>query len=239
MGTEVTLEINGNMLDWSKNGIDLHHGPLFQERNRVELPADPDEDGGDSYRMTLRRSLGAVLPRLQLMGIRLETVRRDYESLATEWLETQNFICEGEGEGDDDRERLVPLSFDEFLEFINAYPVASLDATTDWGIEPGTRERNEGRFKGSALIPRIPRGDYNEPDPHSEQSYFVQVVNVLGPYATLRLLAECKANLDLPVEWGYAPLVNSGCIKPEAAHTGATRHLRTLVATEGAPMCIS
>lgn len=69
MGTEVTLDLNGNMIDWGKNAIDLHHGPLFQESDRVELPADPDEDESDIYRKTLRRSLGAVLPRLQLMGI--------------------------------------------------------------------------------------------------------------------------------------------------------------------------
>jgi hypothetical protein len=229
MGTEVTLDINGNMIDWSKNGIGLHHGPLFQEPDRVELPADPDEDKSDIYRKTLRRSLGAVLPRLQLMGIRLEVVRRDYELLATEWQETQEFIVEG----DSDRQPLAPLPFDQFLDFIRAHPIASLDGAEDWSIEPNARKRNEGRFHGSTLIPRIPRDNYNEPDPHSEQSYFVQIVNLLGPYATLRLLAECPDNLTLPVEWGYAPLVNSGWIDPEAVHTGTTRHQRTLVATEG------
>ncbi len=49
----------------------------------------------------------------------------------------------------------------------------------------------------------------------------------------MRLLAECPDNLTLPVEWGYAPLVNSGWIDPEAARTGPMRHQRTLVATEG------
>lgn len=229
MGTEVTLDINGNMIDWSKNGIELHHGPLFQEPDRVELPAYPDEDESDIYRKTLRRSLGAVLPRLQLMGIRLEVVCRDYELLAAEWRETQEFI----GKGDGDREPLVPLSFDEFLGFIRDHPIASLDGTQNWDIDSCTRERNKGRFHSSSLITRIPRDSYNEPDPHSEQSYFVQVVNVLGPYATLRLLAECSDNLKLPVEWCYAPLVNSGWIKPEVVRTGPTRQQRTLVATEG------
>ena len=48
MGTEITLDINGNMVDQSNNGIELHHGPLFQELDRIELPADPDEDESDS-----------------------------------------------------------------------------------------------------------------------------------------------------------------------------------------------
>lgn len=229
MGTEVSLDINGNMIDWSKNGIGLHHGPLFQEPDRVELPADPNEKESDFYRKTLKRSLGAVLPRLQLMGIRLEVVRRDYELLAKEWRETQKFICEG----DSDRQPLVPLPFDQFLAFIRAHPIASLDMTQDWSIESDTRERNEGRFHGNTLIPRIPRDSYNDLDPHSEQSYFVQVVNVLGPYASLRLLAECPDNLTLPVEWGYAPLINSGWIEREIVRTGPTRRQRTLVATEG------
>ena len=81
MGTEVTLNINGNMIDWSKNGIGLHHGALFQEQDRVELPVDPDEDGVDSYRKTLRCPLGAVLSRLELTGTRLEVVHRDYIEL--------------------------------------------------------------------------------------------------------------------------------------------------------------
>lgn len=229
MGTEVTLNINGNMIDWSKNGIRLHHGSLFQEPDRVELPADSDEDVSNIYRKTLRRSLGAVLPRLQLLGIRLEVVRRDYELLAKEWRETQKIICEGER----DYQPLVPLPFEQFLEFIRAHPITSPEDTADWGIEPGARERNEGRFHDSTLIKRIPRDSDDEPDPNSEQSYFVQVVNVLGPYATLRLLAECADNLKLPVEWGYAPLVNSGWIEPEAVRTGPTRHQRILVATEG------
>lgn len=229
MGTEVTLNINGNMIDWSKNGIGLHHGPLFQEQDRVELPVDPDEDGIDSYRKTLRRPLGAVLPRLELMGIRLEVVSRNYDLLATEWRETEEYMCEN----DFDRKPLTPLPFDQLLGFIRDHPIDSLDCKEDWGIEPGTREHNQGRFLGSTLIPRIPRDSYNEPDPHSEQSYFVQVVNMLGPYATLRLLAECPDNLDLPIEWGYAPLVNSGWIEPEAVRTGPTRRQRTLVATEG------
>lgn len=229
MGTEVTLDINGNMLDWSKNGIGLHHGQLFQESDRVEFPATSDEDQSDIYRKTLLRPLGAVLPRLQLMGIRLEGVRRDYELLATEWRETQEFICEG----DSNRQPLLPLPFDQFLDFIRANPIAGLDSTENWDSGPYTRERNEGRFHGSTLIPRIPRDIDNNLDPYSEQSYFVQVVNVLGPYATLRLLAECPDNLMLSVEWGYAPLVNDGWIKPEAVRTGPMRHQRTLVATEG------
>ena len=95
------------------------------------------------------------------------------------------FICEGDG----DRQPLVPLPFDQFLEFILVHPIASLDVTEDWNIVFDTRERNEGRFHGSTLILRIPRDSYNDLDPHSEQSYFVHAVNLLGPYASLRLLA--------------------------------------------------
>lgn len=229
MGTTVTLSINGIMIDWSKNGIGLHHGSLFQEQDRVEIPFDPDEHGVDSYRKTLRRPLGSMFSRLELMGTRLEAVRRNYDLLATEWRETEAYLCGS----DFGRKPLTPLPFDQLLDFIRDHPIGSLDSKEDWGIELGTRERNQGRFLGSTLIPRIPRDSYNEPDPHSEQSYFVQVVNVLEPYDTLRLLAECPDNLDLLIEWGYAPLVNSGWIEPEDVRTGPTRRQRTLVATEG------
>ena len=37
MGTEITLDIGGVAIDWSKNAIGDHHGPLFQEQDRKRL----------------------------------------------------------------------------------------------------------------------------------------------------------------------------------------------------------
>lgn len=234
MGTEVSLEINGNTLDWSRNGIGIHHGPLFQECDRIQHPAIDGEDT-DSFsldRMALVRPLRNMVLRLEMLGVRLCSIRRSYELAAIEWSERQEAIAEYE-RSEESQQALKPVSFDEFLDFIRAHPMCDLDETQDWGIEPGVRERNKGRFRGSDFIRRIPNNGYNEPDPASEQGYFVEVINILGPHATLRLLAECPANLDLKVEWAYGQLVGSGWVAAEDVYTGAQRKQRTLVATEG------
>lgn len=240
MGTEITLEIGGAVIDWSKNDIGTHHGPLFQEQDRKRLHCEQinyayyEEHGEDpaDAEMSFSRPLRAILPRLEILGVRLPAIRRAYDATAKEWAELQRTIADEDASAPR-CEPLAPLSFDEFLAFIRAYPIPDLDASPNWGASSDDERRNRGRFDGSAAIARIPFDWEREQWAYSERSYFVCITGFLGPYATLRLLAECPANLDLDVVWQYGPLVANGWTPPEAFTTGPSRRKTLLIATEG------
>lgn len=240
MGTEITLDIGGVAIDWSKNAIGDHHGPLFQEQDRKRLHCkqvdyeyckEHGEDPADDE-MSFSRPLRSVLPRLEIMGVGLSVVREAYEAAAEEWCERRQWVTHADT-GLPLHEPLEPLNFEEFLVFVCAHPISKLDTQEDWGLTGDSDRRNRGRFDGVETVARIPFDRDLERMAYSEQSYFVAITSFLGPYLTLRLLAECPDNLDIDVVWQYGPLVSSGWVDPEDFTAGPSRRQTTLVATEG------
>lgn len=241
MGTEITLEINGSTIDWSKNDIGIHHGPLFQEQDRKRLHCEQinyayyEEHGEDpaDAEMSFSRPLRAVLPRLEMLGVKLSAIRRSYATAAKEWRALQHMIADHTNASDIPSPQLEAMTFDDFLAFIRSHPMPELDTTPNWGVHSDDTQRVRGRFDGSAAIARIPFDKDHQQMAYSEQSYFVALTSFLGPYATLRMLAECPSNLELNVVWQYGPLVNSGWASADAFTAGPSRRETTLIATEG------
>ncbi|MFZ2329011.1 MAG: HEPN/Toprim-associated domain-containing protein [Rhodoferax sp.] len=241
MGTEITLKISGVTFDWSKNDIGIHHGPLFQEKDRKRLHCEQvnyayyEEHGEDpaAMEMSFCRPLRAVLPRLEILGVRLSAIQLAYDTAAKEWADLKRIVADGTGSKDSSSHQLDPMTFDEFLEYIRANPMPELDTTPNWGVHPDDKQRIRGRFDRNAAVERIPFGWEHDQMAYSEQSYFVATTSFLGPYATLRMLAECHANLELDVVWQYGPLVDSGWAPSDAFTAGPSRRQKTLIATEG------
>lgn len=98
MGTEITLDVAGVTVTYSKNHRGIDHGSLFQERDRKAIKSgqlDYDwytEEGEDPTpsEMAFTRPLKDVVPRLELLGFNLERVRREYDAVAQDWLEERN-----------------------------------------------------------------------------------------------------------------------------------------------------
>jgi HEPN/Toprim N-terminal domain 1 len=59
------------------------------------------------------------------------------------------------------------------------------------------------------------------------------LINILHPYAVLRILAQNQSNLDANVVWQYGPLVSSGWATESEFVPGARRTQTFLIATEG------
>jgi hypothetical protein len=243
MGTEISLDLAGVSLDWSKNSIGLHHGPLFQEEDRKRLrhleTRDSEGDEPDERRaideLGFARTLRSVLPRLELLGYGLGAVQRAYEAAILEWQEQQDWRREADSNKETEPS-VEPLSFEQYLELVRAYPLGDLSAKTDWGTSVESAKGNRGRFDGLAELDRVPNPDTYEALSwgYSERSHFVSIVtNFLRPYESLRLFAEAPSNLDLEVTWHYGPLVASGWVEAEAFTVGPTRRQTTLIATEG------
>jgi len=238
VGTEISLNVGGIAVDWAKNAIGIHHGPLFQEQDRQRLHCDQvnydylTEHGEDASEpeMSFSRLVKGVVARLEMLGVGLQNVRSAYDAAAKEWVELHEMLAESSTSGEAEPEVAQPMSFDEFVAFVRAHPLNELHGQADWSAE---RRGRLGRFNDCADVDRIPFDSGLESMAYSERSYFLTVIGFLGPYATIRLLAESPANLDLPVVWQYGPLVWNGWATAEQFPAGPSRRQTTLVATEG------
>jgi hypothetical protein len=89
LGTEITLEVGGMGITYSKNHMGIDHGSLFQESDRKPFRSDLldyeyfESEGEDptSSEMAFVRALKDVAPRLELLGFNLDRVEREYERL--------------------------------------------------------------------------------------------------------------------------------------------------------------
>jgi hypothetical protein len=235
LGTEITLQVGGMTVTYSKSHIGIDHGSLFQESDRRPMKSDQldydyferESEDPTAAEMTFVRPLEDLVPRLELLGFSLNRVEREYESVAEAEREEREAFSDG------DSEPLADLmSFAEFRQLATEHAIESLDDTFVSGaIEDGS-ERVRGRF---AQIPvdRIPNYQSYEIGAYSERSFFGGLVSIMHPYSVLRLLAEGKANARAPVVWRYGPLLDAGWATEAEFFPNARRTETFLIATEG------
>lgn len=242
MGTEITLDVGGMTVAWSKNLVGMDHGPLYQDQDRKRLPCEQidyeyfrrEEESPAGFEMSFSRSLRAVVPRLEMLGYRMGTVRKAYDEATRQWREDRLILADMlEANGVIEDQVTSPMTFDEFLAFVIAHPVGSLDNEAFIGDDDASDQRIKGRFKGSKDLERIPGDREGMSWAYSEKTYFAALIGFMHPYSTLRLLAECSANLDLTVDWQYGPLVENGWATSEEFSPCARRKQTFLIATEG------
>lgn len=235
MGTIIDLTVGGVSVDWSKNSRGADHGALFQAGDLKHLRSDQiDYDYFErndlspaEMELAFSRSLRSVTPRLELLGFRLEAVHQTYQQLAKRWHEEQvAFAVDGGAV-------IEPLSFEEFMSFVQANPIQVLDDRFVHEAGEVGERLVRGRFDASDMVVRIPTNPDHLSNAYSERSFFGVLIDFLHPYAALRLLAENPANLDLDVVWQYGPLVDSGWADVTEFFPCARRAQTVLIATEG------
>lgn len=235
MGTEITLDLAGVTISYSKNHRGIDHGSIFQEQDRKAVKSDQldydwhEGQGEDPTpsEMAFTRTLKDVVPRLELLGFNLERVAREYDAVAQTWLEERQSLQ------DNDDEPLPNLmNFAEFLAFATAHPLESLDDTMISGFDDASNAKMRGRFEGMQLE-RIPFYQSYDIHAYSERSFLGALVGIFHPYSVLRLLAEASANKDAPIVWQYGPLVQAGWAREQEFMPCARRTETFLIATEG------
>ena len=234
MGTEITLNIGGIDLTYSKNERGIDHGSLFQDKDRKRYRSEQtdydyfDESDEDLIKceMAFSRSLKEILPRLELLGFTLGTTKLEYEKLL---LELEYEISEEELS-----QKMDYMTFEEFVQFVTQYPIIDLDDKFVSSIGEEGEVKIRGRFNNNGNIKRIPfPSDYEFDSSYSEASYFGNLIAFLHPYSVLRTLAENKDNLDIDVIWHYGLLVENGWAKQEEFISNAKRHEKFCIVTEG------
>ncbi|MGY3404825.1 hypothetical protein ACVWZV_000938 [Bradyrhizobium sp. GM5.1] len=235
MGTEISLDIGGLSIAWSKNRRGIDHGFLFQpdDRQRIrseqidcDAMADDDPDTAASER-GFARLLGVTVPRLELLGHTLKSAEAEYERAVVTCLEERKSYVE-----DGEPVLLDIMKFDEFREFVSATAISDLDYTFVSGA-PDEDERTKGRFKDEEFKARLPFYPNYVAQAWSERSYFGTLTGFLHPYTLLRLLAENELNLTASLEWQYGPLVTNGWAEEAEFVPRARRRQTYLLATEG------
>ena len=167
-----------------------------------------------------------MLPRLELLGYTLATVKAEYEMHVAQ--DTERY---DEDDGMPSATRPERLEFAKFVEFIRRYPVSELDEE----FRPDSEsEQWRARLAADPAVALLPQGDQDrDVDGYSERSHFGGLIGFLSPYSVLRILAENPANLTLDVVWDYGNFVHAGWAKNEEFVTGARRAQTFLLATEG------
>ena len=236
MGTEISLNVGGMMLDWSKNSRGVDHGALFQTDDRKCMRSDQinydyfDTEDPELAEMEMgfAKSLCAILPRLELLGFGLDRIEHEYSGVAR--------ICREDRKSLNDNgfdRSLEIMSFAEFCEFVGTHPISALDDTFISSVGDDRNRLVRGRFSDDVMKQRIPHYHPNYSQSHSERSYFGNLINVLHPYSVLRLLAKNEENRKTEVVWQYGPLVNSGWAGKDEFVPNARRTQTFLIVTEG------
>jgi hypothetical protein len=233
LGTEITLEMGGLALTYSKNQVGWDHGMLFQghDRQRVrsdqinyEWHAEHQEDPAP-MEMAFSRPLRKVVPRIELLGFTLDFAKTEYDRAVQKWSEDFRRMSDNEDDS-------VPtlMSFEEFCSFASEYAVEDLD---DKYVSSDTEAQRHGRFHEDARLPRLPSFRSADSNAYSERSYFGGLIEIMHPYSLLRVLALNRKNLDSAVVWQYGPLVHAGWADGDEFVPEARRTQTFLVATEG------
>lgn len=233
MGTEISLEIAGMQLDWSKNSKGADHGALFQESDRMRIPFDQinyeyfEENGEDPAPMEMgfSRKLREVVPRLRLLGFTREHAKREYLRAVQVFREEEQDVST-----DEDSSPKALMDFDEYCKIVASYTITTLD---NQYVSERNDEEQKGRFAGLSWVNRLPHSLWHDPGGFSERSTFASLIGFLSPYSILALLAENHQNLDADVVWQYGPLVENGWAKTSDFVACAKRTQTFLVATEG------
>lgn len=239
MSTPITLTVGNITLTYDTMYVGMDHGILFQEADRRRLPKEPidgddvettEQDNADVEldEVCFYRSLRSMVPRLELLGYTLGTVRADYERVVKRDMEAPAIDDEL-----DLSDRRPPMDFDQFIVFIQKYSVAKL---SDKYVQTYDERHmaQQGLFASDSSIGLLPQGNPERDfDGYSERSHFGNLLGFLTPYSMLRALAENPANLELNVVWDYGRFVEAGWGDDYEFVACARREQTYLVATEG------
>ena len=172
MGTEISLDVAGLTVDWSKNQLGADHGFLFQSEDRRRVAPEDEDCGGEHHEplqeMAFIRPLSKVLPRLELLGHTLATARFEYDGAAAASVEERRRL---QAAMTRQGLSLEVMSFDEFRNFVARDAIADLDDNYSGDLSEEGKWRMKGRFADRSLAGRVPFFDF-EVDGYSERSYF-------------------------------------------------------------------
>ena len=141
MGTEISLDIGGVSVAWSKNSMGIDHGMLFQEKDRKRFRSeqidydecdDPEALSIQKFEMAFVRPLLEIVRRLELLGFTIERAKQDYEEACNEANELHRVMNDSDLSSPD---KLDLMSFEEFLGFIRSHSITSFSDDFNFSLD--------------------------------------------------------------------------------------------------------
>jgi len=210
----IRLALGNLEVDWGKNINFIHHGVLFQPHDVCSVPYHYYDEDAERPIIEMKegysRPLGKIVKRIELLGYTLDHAEEAYAGL----LELHGL----------DQSVLPFTTFFDSLMHVDV---------TD--VSPHYEDDHDfGEFFAREMLRR-----FNIVIPRDEKLGFRrdfdvgQMMENFHPWLTLRLLAENPKNLNVPVVWGFADVVEGGWISREGAVAELPAASRYLVVTEG------
>lgn len=225
MGTMISLSLGNLEIDWGKNEYFKDHSHLFQHNDIKPIPhwyVDPATENDDDnwklkaeYQDGFTSPLNKVIDRLALLGYTFKNANKVYA------IQQSNFYYE-----DEEEKNNVAVTFSELAEAFRHLDISFLSEYNHMV----TRELdNELNIKITEAI-SIVRGGR----PFQNWDFVGGTSeNNLDCYALLNLFSLNPAAQNLPVAWGYQPLIDSGWARVEHFVKPLDPSKRFLIVTEG------
>lgn len=209
MGSLVTLGLGRLELDWGKNSSIHNHSALFM-RDDKQLATYYYADAVVEQKEAFVRPLRSVVRRLEMLGYTLADCERLYNAAVAS----------------------VPSYYDRpFLSYAEyANVLKSVKASAVELPEENDYDLGEYVSKAIMLDSQFTAADPRLAHLSSDDGTFFEN---LDPYLSLRLLAENPSNLDEPVVWRVADVLEEGWIGEGELYVGVPLNEVCLMVTEG------
>ena len=183
--------------------VDWGKNNIFMEHNPLFQPGDVHPKK-DSVKL-----LKYVLPRVELLGHTLDSARREYEELLK---------ING---------NRLNITFDELEAALKICKLKRISR-----FNHNDNDYVFGKFFANEIYPRLGLRNLGE-RPLASKDNLGEVMENFHPWSIIRLVAENPANLDRPVTWDFAEIVNNGWATASDFSPGLGNSQRFLIVTEG------
>lgn len=210
MGSLIHLAVGRFEVDWGKNNMFTMHGEMFQPGDVGLVPyAYWDEDAEaviDDLKEGVSRSLRRVLPRLALLGHSVATAEAEFARI--------------EGQSGEP----LSITFDQLAEALTDFDVSS-------PIVDESGDHDFGEFFAREIYVRLGLDRFGgERWVARDLGYALEN---LSPASVMVLLGLNPKNLDEPVTWQFADVIEGGWADRKGIFDSLGRVRRFLIVTEG------
>ena len=209
MGSPISLNLINLGIDWGWNNDFKDHSPLFRPTEVEAVTWKSVAADGSTIERTsesLSSSLENVAKRVELLGYTMDVSRLEYAALLN---------AHGMNHS--------TLSFDRLHEYLT-----SVDVTSDQPVLNAFC-----KIFGEMFVKQTNTVLHYDDGRTMDGIGYTTLMEKLHPWATLRILADNPANLELPVAWDFGDVVAGGWTERNNIVRDLAPELRFLLVTEG------